>query len=98
MIQPIDFSFNSTIYSNRSTYATCYEKQEIRQSVDNEWYRAAVAQAGFEDFPTIIQMYIEPLSDYLCPDPIRSYNVKLRITSKSKGLPPSYNEPYEDIL
>jgi hypothetical protein len=98
MTYPIDFSFNSTIYSNRSTSATCYERQEIRQSVDNEWYRAAVAQAGFEDSLTIMQIYIEPLSDYLSPDPIRSYNVKLRITSKSKGLPHSYNEPYEDIL
>ena len=46
----------------------------------------------------IMQMNIEPLSDYLCPDPIRSYNVKLRITSKTKGLPENYNEQCEDVL
>lgn len=88
---------SSTFCSNQSTYATCYERQEIRQSVDNEWYRAA-ALAGNDSPPTIMQMNIEPLSGYLCPDPIRSYNVKLRITSKTKGLPVNYNEQYEDVL
>ncbi len=30
--------------------------------------------------------------DYICPNPIRSYNVKIRITSKTKGLPVNYME------
>lgn len=89
---------NSTFYSNQSTYAISYERQEIRQSVDNEWYRAVVVLAGYEQPLIIVQMNIEPLSDYLCPGPIRSYNVKLRITSKTKGLPVDYNEHYEDVL
>ena len=88
----------STFYSNQSTYATCYERRDMRQVVDNEWYRAAAAVAGYEIPPTITQMNIEPLSDYFCPDPIRSYNVKLRITSKKKGLPVNYNEHYEEVL
>jgi hypothetical protein len=88
----------NSMYSNYSTYATSYEKKEIRQSIDNEWYRAAAIQAGYENPPRIAQMFIEPLADYVSPNPIRSYNVKLRITSKTKGQPVNYDEHYEDVL
>lgn len=98
MVTSITPSSSSIFYSNHSTYATFYEKQEIRQLIDNEGYRAAIVLAGYEIPPTITQINIEPLSDYLCPDPIRSYSVKLRITSKTKGLPVNYNERCEDVL
>lgn len=86
-----------TLYSDQSTYATSYEDPEIRQIVDNEWYRAAF-QAGHETPLMIVHTNVELLSEYQCPNPIRSYNIKLRITSKTKGLPVNYNEPFEDVL
>lgn len=39
---------------------------------------------------TTINKDIDDNLDYICPNPIRSYNVKLRITSKKKGLPVNY--------
>jgi hypothetical protein len=69
------------------------------ENYDNEWYRAAFVKAHFEDSQTIVQVYTEPLSDYLSPDPIRSYNIKLRINSTSKGLPHAHidghSQPYD---
>lgn len=83
-------------FSEQSTYAITYENPAIRQIVDNEPYRAAF-QAGQEAPRKIMHTNIEPLSDYQSPSPIRSYNVKLRITSKTKGLPVNYSEECEDM-
>lgn len=88
--------FSMALQSDQSTYATTYEKSEIRQLVDNEWYRAA-SQIGHAAPLLVKHMNVESLSEYQAPGPIRSYNIKLRITSKKKGLPENYNEQFEDM-
>jgi hypothetical protein len=85
-------------YSIHSTHAASDESQLLRNAFDNEWYTAALIQAGYEKPPTVMQTYIEPLLDYHCPDPIRSYKIKIRVISKVKGQPVSYNEQCEDVL
>lgn len=83
---------NANLCSIHSTYAVSSESQQIRQLFNNEWYRAALSQAGYESPQTILQVYVEPFSDYQCPDPIRSYKIKIRVISKTKGQPVDYNE------
>jgi hypothetical protein len=39
-----------------------------------------------------MQVYVESSSDYQCPDPIRSYKIKIRVISRIKGQPVNYNE------
>lgn len=55
-------------------------------------------QASYDLPPTIMQMHIEPLPDYQCPEPTKSYKIKVRVISKIKGLPANYNEHSEDAL
>jgi hypothetical protein len=99
IIASTNFCSDFIPYSNHSTYATYYERQEIKQSMENEWYRAAAIRASYTSPPTIMHMHLEPLlSDYQCPDPIRSYKIKVRVVSKVKGESVSYNEPFKDML
>lgn len=82
---------NENPFSSYSTYSVSSESQQIRQSFNNEWY-LALLQAAYESSQTIQQIYFEPFSDYQCPDPIRSYKIKIRVISKTKGQPVNYNE------
>lgn len=85
-------------FTNHATHAIYYESQEFKQLLANKWNRGA-SRTNYENPSTIMQMCIEPLhSDYECPDPIRSYKIKVRVISKVKGESASYNEPFEDEL
>ena len=88
--------FSMALQSDQSTYATTYEKTEIREVVDNEWYRAA-SQIGHTAPLLVKHMNVESLSEYQSPGPIRFYDVKIRISSRTKGLPENYNEQFEDM-
>jgi hypothetical protein len=85
-------------YCMHSTLGASDASQQLRSAFDNEWYAAAALSAGYENPPISMQLYIEPIDDYQCPDPIRSYKIKVRIVSKVKGEPTNYNEHYEDFL
>lgn len=78
---------NSNPFSHYSTQAVSTESRQIRQLLNNEWYRAAFMQSGYEKTPTLIEVDVEPCSDYQSPGPVRSYNIKIRVVSKTKGQP-----------
>ncbi|PJD98278.1 MAG: hypothetical protein CK425_00950 [Parachlamydia sp.] len=68
------------------------ESQQIRQSFNNEGYRAAIISARFNRVPTVKQIHVELISDYDCPDPFRTYKMKIRFVSQTKGRFVNYNK------
>lgn len=88
---------SSSTFSNNIPYLINYgvssESQHIKQVFNNEWYRAVQRQTGAKTPLTLTQAYLEPSSDdYQCPAPKRSYKIKVRVISRTKGQPVSYNE------
>jgi hypothetical protein len=79
------------LFSTRSTGGASQESQQIKNLFNNEWYRAALAQAGHTDTAASVQ-YIGPGIDYESPAPIRSYKIKVRVISRDKGEPVDYKD------